>query len=210
MCHSEFRAPLVRSNGGSDGLNRVAVKEKNSRQNMSVRWSFAMSVMDQLIQFQNFGGDYSFLNFTSLNDTWGENLINIAKEGAFISSTGKAYEFLNKLEISWPLSVESKNKNADIVLQAAWNTDKTKFTLIALNFSGQVKECSFDISDLKTKFITLQKHFLVYADSDKDFNSPDDHNKIKSIEDKVTFLKYDFTSKLKPFSANAWIFEVKK
>jgi hypothetical protein len=139
MCHTEFRAPLERAAGGSDELNRVQRKRNESIQNMSARWAFGMSVIDQFIQFQNFGGDYGFLNFTSLNDTWGENLINTAKEGVYLSSAGRALEFLNKLPISYPVMIPDRDKDQDVLLQAAWNPDKTEFILVALNFSSDHK-----------------------------------------------------------------------
>ena len=208
MCHSEFRAPLERSTKGVDGLNRVESVKDESLQSMSVRWSFGMSVLDQFIHFQNFGGDYAYLNFTSLNDTWGENLINTAKEGVFLSSSGKALELLNKLQIDYPVEIVDKAKDPDIVLQAAWNKEKTSFTLMALNFSGINKECSFDLNDLNSKFDPVKAHFVVYADDPKDFNSPKDMNKIKSIDDKMKIPKNSFKAKLMPYSANAWVFKV--
>ncbi|MEJ7736415.1 MAG: hypothetical protein WKF97_03220 [Chitinophagaceae bacterium] len=209
ICHSEFRAPLERSTKGVDGLNRVESVNNESLQNMSVRWAFGMSVLDQFIHFQNFGGDYAYLNFTSLNDTWGENLINISKEGVYLSSSGKALELLNKLQIAYPVEISDKEKDRDIVLQAAWNKEKTSFTLIALNFSGINKACSFNLSDLNTKFDPIKNHAVVYADNLKDFNSPKEHNKIKSIDDKIKIEKNTFSTKLKPYSANAWVFSVR-
>lgn len=209
MCHSEFRAPLERSTKGVDGLNRVESVKNESLQNMSVRWSYGMSVLDQFIHFQNFGGDYSYLNFTSLNDTWGENLINTAKEGVFLSSAGKALEFLGKLEMAWPVEIANKEKDKDILLQGAWNEDKTSFTLIALNFSATNKECSFDLEDLKSGFKQVTNHFLLYADDLKDFNSPKFHNNIKSIDDDIQIKKKTFSARLIPYSANAWVFVIK-
>ena len=206
MCHSEFRAPLERSTKGVDGLNRVESVNNESLQNMSIRWTFGMSVLDQFIHFQNFGGDYGYLNFTSLNDTWGENLINIPKEGVYLSASGKALEFMNKLEIDYPVEISDKEKDADIVLQAAWNKEKTSFTLIALNFSGTNKECSFNLKDLNRKFAPIKTHHVVYADDPNDFNSPKEHNKIKSIDDKIKIEKNTFSTKLIPYSANAWVF----
>jgi alpha-N-arabinofuranosidase len=210
MCHSEFRAPLTRARTGADGLNRVERRGRNSLQNMSTHWAFAMSVLDQFIQFQKFGGDYSFLNFTSLNDTWGENLINLAKEGAFLSSAGKAFEFINKVPVAWPLTFDVTNPDENVVFQAAWNRDHTKLSLIALNFSGLDKQSNFDLNQLKTSFLPEQKHLVVFAANDQDFNSPLDLNKIKTIEDKSTFRKNAFTISMKPYSANAWIFDVKQ
>ncbi len=206
MCHSEFRAPLERSTKGVDGLNRVEDVNDESLQNMSVRWAFGMSVLDQFIHFQNFGGDYAYLNFTSLNDTWGENLINTAKETVFLSSSGKALEFLNKLQIDYPLEIVDKDKDPDIVLQAAWNKEKSAFTIMALNFSGSVKECSFDLKDLNTRFDPIKTHLIVYAEALDDFNSPDNIHRIKSKEERIKVLKNNLDVRLAPYSANAWVY----
>jgi len=211
LCHTEFRAPLERIAGvsGADELNRVKRTRKESLQNMSARWSFGMSVLDQFIRFQNFGGDYAFLNFTSLNDTWGENHINTAKEGVFISAAGRAQEFICKLPVAYPLEIPDKEKDRELIIQAAWNTDKTRLTLRLLNFSSAVKQCQIDISDLKTRFAPTQKYLLVYSDDIKNYNSPTDKNKIISTENKSSISGSRFKLELKPYSANGWVFEAK-
>jgi alpha-L-arabinofuranosidase len=210
LCHSEFRAPVERNSGGVDGLNKAEVKQKESLQNMSVRWSYGMSVMDQMIHYQNFGGMFSFAQFTNYNDTWGENLINTTKEGVYLSSAGRAMEFLNRLPIAFPLAVDNKSIDPDIVLQAAWDTEKKHFTLLVLNFSGIEKNKQFDISELRAKFVKEQKHFSVYAEKLTDFNSPANKNKIITEDNSVIIAKTRFNIKLKPYSANAWVFSVKE
>lgn len=210
LCHSEFRAPLERNSGGVDGLNKVEIKKGESRQNMSVRWSYGMSVIDQMIQYQNFGGMFSFAEFTNYNDTWGENLINTTKEGIFLSSAGRAMEFLNKLHIAYPLAIDNKTSDPDIVLQAAWDAEKKHLTLIVLNFSGSEKNKLFDMTELHTKFANEQNHFSVYAEKLTDFNSPIDKNKIKIEDNSVKGMKSRFNMKLKPYSASAWVFSVKE
>lgn len=209
LCHSEFRAPSERNSPGADGLNKVENKENESLQNMSVRWAYGMSVIDQLLQYQNFGGDFAFVNFTNYNDTWGENLINTAKEGAYLSSAGRAMEFMNKLQIAWPLAISNKNSDPDILLQAAWDLKKTQFTLVAVNFSGKEKEVQFDISGLQAKFSGQKKYLSVYAEKSTDFNSPKNINKVKTENKTVTISKEHFRPRLKPYSANAWVFSVK-
>lgn len=210
LCHSEFRAPTERNSGGTDGLNRAENKKEESLQNMSVRWSYGMSVIDQMIQYQNLGGMFSFAEFTNYNDTWGENLINTTKEGVYLSSAGRAMAFLNRLPIAYPLAVDNKNVDPDVVLQAAWDAEKKHFTLMVLNFSGTEKNKLFDISELHTKFWEEQKNFSVYAEKLTDFNSPANNNKIKMEEKLVKLTKTRFNMRLKPYSANAWIFSVKK
>ncbi len=168
-----------------------------------------MSVLDQFIQFQNFGGDFAFANFVNFSDGWGGNIINIPKEGALLSSVGKAYEFLSKLSIAYPLKIEAKSIDNDILIQTAWNVNKSKLKLLVLNFSDVEKDCEFDLTDLKTKFLNTQKNILVYADKLDNFNSPANKNKIISFEGKSMISTNKLKLKVKPFSANAWIFEKK-
>ena len=210
LCHSEFRAPVERNSGGVDGLNRAENKQKESLQNMSVRWSYGLSVIDQMIQYQNLGGMFSFAQFTNYSDTWGENLINTAKEGIYLSAAGRAMEFLHRLPIGYPLAIDNKNSDPDIVLQAAWDVKKKHFTLVVLNFSRTEKNKQFDISALRANFVKEQKHLALYAERLTDFNSPADKNKIKIENNITTGTKTHFNTSLKPYSANAWVFSVKE
>jgi alpha-L-arabinofuranosidase len=206
LCHSEFRAPTERFSGGVDELNRPGSNDNESLQNKSTHWAFAMSVVNQCVQFQNFGGDYAFLNFTSLNDTWGENLINIAKEKVYLSAAGRAFQFLNKLNIAYPLQIDNKDVDIDIVLQAAWSTDKKQFTLVILNFGDKEKNCSFDIKSLNSKFKNEQRFIKVYAPSLKSFNSFQNTGVIQNEDKTVKLPTNNFAVKVKAFSANAYVF----
>lgn len=209
LCHTEFRAPTERNLGAVDALNRPkSSEEEESLQNKCVRWSFAMSVVNQFIQFQNFGGDYAFLNFTSYNDTWGENLINVAKEKVFLSAVGRGVELMCKLDIAYPQLIENKDKDSEVVLQAAWSKDKKQFILLALNFGEKEKSSKFDLKALNTTFKKEQKQFMVFAESMKSFNSPQHTTAVKSEECWVKLPKGKFAVTLKPYSINAWVFDV--
>ncbi|MDP4241031.1 MAG: hypothetical protein Q8904_16335 [Bacteroidota bacterium] len=87
----------------------------------------------------------------------GEDIINIPKESPFLSSVGKAMQFLHKLRVAYLLEIENKNIDSDVELQAAWNKQKNKFTLIILNYANTKKELHFDLSDLRVSFTVKQK-----------------------------------------------------
>lgn len=162
LCHTEFRAPLERIGKGTDGLNKPKdADDKETLFTKAVRWEYGMSVLDQFIQFQHFGGDFAFANFVNFSDGWGENLINVPKDRTFLSSVGKAYEFLNKLSIAYPLKIENKDIDQDVELQIAWNQQKTKCTLIILNFANTKKEINFDFSDLGF-LLQRNKNYMLY------------------------------------------------
>jgi alpha-N-arabinofuranosidase len=192
LCHSEFRAPTARNIGKVDGLNRLITDEKGSLQNLSTRWAYGMSIIDQLIQYQNFGEIFAFTNFTVYTDGYGESLININKDKATLSAAGRAYELLWKLNISQPVEIENAASDKNIVLQSAWNSDKTQFTLLVENFDGEEHICSFDISDLNTKFVPTQTLYKVWTDDPRAFNSPEDQNAIKSTQESVKLSSSKF------------------
>jgi alpha-N-arabinofuranosidase len=210
LCHTEFRAPLERKGKGTDGLNKP--KDANDKETLftkAVRWEYGMNVLDQFIQFQNFGGDFSFANFVNFSDGWGENLINDPKEGPFLSAVGEAYKFLRKLSIVYPVKIENKNMDGDVVLQAAWNKQKTQFTLIILNFSGVTKELPFNLKDLATSFKATQKIYEIATDKLTDFNSPSHKDAITLKESESQIKGNDFTRSVLPNTATAIVFEVK-
>ncbi len=209
LCHTEFRAPPARNMGEVDGLNRLITEEKTSLQNLSTRWAYGMSIIDQMIQYQNLGEQFAFTNFTNYTDAWGENLINVTKEGVHLSSAGKAYEFLWKLQINLPVKFETASPDTNIVLQTAWNSDKTKFTILVENFDTKDHTCSFNISDLKTKFKPTQQVFKVWAPSVNTFNSPKDWDAIKSTVGVSKISSQKFELKVKGGSVMAVVFEKK-
>lgn len=210
LCHSEFRAPTARNIGKVDGLNRLVTEEKGSLQNLSTRWAYGMSIIDQLIQYQNFGGIFAFTDFTVYTDGYGESLININKDKATLSAAGRAYELLWKLNISQPVKFENATSDDNIVLQSAWNENKTQFTILVENFDSGEHLCSFDISDLKTKFHSNQTLYKVWADSPKAFNSPRDQNAIKSSQESVKLSTSKFKLKIPGNSVWAIVFDKKE
>lgn len=209
LCHTEFRAPLEREGPGTDGLNKPANAKEESLFTQTVRWKYAMSVLDQYLKYQRFGGEFAFANFVNYTDGWGENEINIAKEGPFLSAVGKAFEFLNKLAIAYPLKIENENIDRNIELQAAWNKEKNKLTLVILNYSGDKKNLYFNLKDLGVSFKAKQQLNIVSANSMKAFNSPTDKNAVKSQLASLAIRKTNFPLEVLANSATAVEFDVK-
>ena len=76
LCHTEFRAPVTRNEGNTDGLNQKDTGGEETLFNASIRWGFAMNMVEQYIAYQNMGGSFFTANYTNLSDGWGECLIN--------------------------------------------------------------------------------------------------------------------------------------
>jgi alpha-L-arabinofuranosidase len=114
-------------------------------QNREVRWGYAMTAVAELLLFQRLGGDFLFANFNNLANTWGQNVIESAKEGAWLSAAGRAFELLTRSPAAWPLAYSVKAGHPDIIFQPAWDRDKKNLVLQILNFGGGQVGGIFDL-----------------------------------------------------------------
>jgi alpha-L-arabinofuranosidase len=103
-------------------------------QNREVRWGFAMTAVAELLLFQRLGGDFLFANFNNLANTWGQNVIECAKESVWVSAAGRAIELVTGSSAAWPLAHVVKRGHPNILFQAAWDRDKKNLVLYILNF----------------------------------------------------------------------------
>ncbi len=160
LCHTEFRAPLSRADGDVDGLNQVQTADPETLFNRSVRWEYAMNMAEQYILFQKMGGDFFTANFTNLTDGWGESLINIAKEKSYLSASGVTYSLLNSLDIVYPQVIKPIKEDKDVVIQVAWNQNRSKLTVVLLNFNEKENVCQLDLKDIQKRFLSEGNLFL--------------------------------------------------
>ena len=202
LCHTELRAPLSKNSGGVNGLNQPFNDQNESMFNRSVRWEYAMSVIDQFIEYQNMGGYFYTAHFTNLSDGWGEGLINTAKERAYMSSCGVAYQLLNKLDIAYPQTIEIPERTPGIVIQAAWNDVRDKLTLLILNFAEEEVAQKIDVKEMG-KFAPEAHYYEVAPPSKNSFNSTDNPGNVNMTEGTTTFKKSLMPLKIKPHSAIA-------
>lgn len=170
LCHTEFRAPVTRNEGNTDGLNQKDTGGEETLFNASIRWGFAMNMVEQYIAYQNMGGSFFTANYTNLSDGWGECLINTPKEGTYLNTPGVAFALLNSLDIAYPQIIEQEKENQDIVIQAAWNKRRDKLTLVVLNFSQNTQPCKIDFSQIKKSF-RVRKGMKIAPQSDLSFNT---------------------------------------
>lgn len=202
LCHTEFRAPLSREEVGVDGLNQVQNNDSETLFNRSVRWEYGLSVIDQYVKYQNMGGIFYTANFTNLIDGWGENLMNDAKEGEYLSAAGVAFSLLTSLDIVYPLSIEQSVLDKNVVVQSAWDERKTKLTLLFINFNSSVHECKVDLHDIKSSFLKNGIVYQINPRSLMDFNSTKYPDKIK-LDRTERRVSKDMTIMLAPFSVYA-------
>jgi alpha-L-arabinofuranosidase len=96
-----------------------------------------MTAVAELLLFQRLGGDFLFANFNNLANTWGQNVIECAKEGVWLSAAGRAIEMLTGSPAAWPLAHTVKHGHPNMLFQAAWDRDKKNLVLYVLNFGKE-------------------------------------------------------------------------
>jgi alpha-N-arabinofuranosidase len=210
LCHTEFRAPLHRkSPRNDDGLNNTHNDTQESLFNSSVRWDFAMSVLNQFVEYQNMGGDFLTAIYTQMNDGWGESVINVAREGSYLSASGVVIKLLSKLDVVYPQKVEANDPTKDIVIQAAWNKERNKLTLLLVNYNSKATSCRLDLSDFNKKFDSKAKSYEIAPPSAGTFNTLEQPDRVKIVEGSAK-IKKRMNVVLKPNSVYAVEVKVQK
>lgn len=211
LCHSEYRAnsydlpaEVNATDATEAGLNIPKNKDdRDSNIAKASRWSYGLSVLCDFLEYQGFGGDFQFANFTGYNDGWGEGLVNCAKSRVYPTATGQAFNFLRRQQMAWVLATEAEAASPLLRTQAAWDLEKKTLVLFVLNLSSQPQPVSFDLSRLDGKFGTTATLEAISAPAARVSVKEDAPNPIAT---EAAELKYDgqsVTLKAKPYSATA-------
>ena len=150
-------------------------------QNREVRWGFAMTAVAELLLFQRLGGDFLFANFNNLANTWGQNVIECAKEGVWLSAAGRTIELLTGSPAAWPLAHSIKRGHPNILFQAAWDRDKSNLVLYILNFGKEKTRLALDWRALPFKGGKAEVSIL-WADSLQTQNPLDNPDAVRHAD----------------------------
>lgn len=151
LCNTEWLPPWTDVPVIPDALNRQPSSSELTLQNRQIRWRYAMNAARQLLVFQRLGGDFAFSNFNNMANTWGQNVIECAKEGVYLSAAGRVFELLSSSPAAWPLRLEGMEDTPGLVCQAAWDSGRNALVLIALNYRGAKAPITFDFTPIGFK-----------------------------------------------------------
>jgi alpha-N-arabinofuranosidase len=211
LCHSEYRANSYdlpvdpsASKKADDGVNTPKTEgEKDTAIAKASRWSYGLSVLCDFLDYQSFGGDFQFANFTGYNDGWGEGLINCAKSKVYPSAAGQAFTFLHRQGMAWPLALEDGTPSPLLRTQAAWDLKKETLVLFALNLSSQPRAVSWNLASLKSSFAGTAKVESLSAPAAKVFVSETAPSPIVLEAAELPCDGREFVFTTKPYSATA-------
>jgi len=106
-----------------------------------------MNAARQVLVFQRLGGEFEFANFNNMANTWGQNVIECAKEAVIVSAAGRVFELFSRSTAAWPIKLEGP-QDQDLVVQAAWDLERKSLVIDVLNYKGEGVEMAFDMSAL--------------------------------------------------------------
>jgi alpha-L-arabinofuranosidase len=98
-----------------------------------IHWFYAVNTARILCDFLAQGGELNSTNFNNCVNTWGQNIIEASKEGAWLSPVGHVYKFLASLDARYPLETTTDNVAGTFVDAQACEIKDGGIEIVAVN-----------------------------------------------------------------------------
>ena len=202
LCNTEWLALSGDVPVTPDALNRPPRDAELTLQNRQIRWRYAMNAGRQLLTFQRLGGDFAFANFNNMANTWGQNVIECAKEQVWLSATGRVFELLSRSPAARPLKIECQTAHPGIDVQVSWDAERASLVLVILNYRKRETEVSFDLTRLGYRAVHASVATL-HAPTPAAHNCATNPNAIERADKEQDLARtLRFTIAVRPHSVN--------
>jgi hypothetical protein len=125
-----FADPEIPRQLGRGGIGSDYRKVRSFRQ---IHWFYAVNTARILLDFLSQGGELRSTNFNNCVNTWGQNIIEASKEGAWLSPVGHVYKFLSTLDVRFPLETAVSRPPGTFLDAQACDTKDGSIELIIVN-----------------------------------------------------------------------------
>ena len=97
-----------------------------------IHWFYALNGASRLLDYLSYGGDFFLANFNNCVNTWGQNVIESSKEGAWLSPVGEIFRFFSVQNEKYPLEtiINDKQKDIQSIKSIPLNDPNAEFQLI--------------------------------------------------------------------------------
>ncbi len=136
LCNTEWIAPFEVPSGEAEA---AAIRDRSRLQ----RWSYALNAATVLQGFWRNADWMDFANFNNLVNTWGQNVIESAKTGAWLSCAGRLFEFFTDSRASWPVEITPAEQGGKIHAAAALSGSKQE---LVINIVNMGEAASLDVA----------------------------------------------------------------
>jgi hypothetical protein len=73
-----------------------------------ISWNYALNGAHRLLDYISYGGEFALANFNNMANTWGQNLVEASKDGAWLSCMGEVFAlFKRQYRISFSCPAET-------------------------------------------------------------------------------------------------------
>ena len=182
LCNTEWPAPEddVPPSVDRTELDKISTSKARRR-----CWYSGLNVAKTLLTFQRLGGEFAVANFNNFANTWGQNVIECPKDDAYLSPAGYVFELLSRSPAAWPLALEDSEATENLVIQAAWDQQRTALCIIMLNYNAVDARIEFALDRLGRRFSSCEQTML-RAESLTAYNTPDSHCIVQREESEQT------------------------
>jgi alpha-L-arabinofuranosidase len=151
------------------GISRAELWDRMSR------WRTGLVVLANMMSWQRRGGDVAWVNFNNLANTHAQSAVETPKESAFLTACGVAMSAIARSPAAWPLRIAGYEPRVadDFQVQAAWDADRKRLVLFALNRTGEPRGAVFGLSALGRTFRRASASVALAAGAEAR-NTPED------------------------------------
>lgn len=110
-----------------------------------IHWFYALNTASAILDFYSLGGEFFLANFNNCANTWGQNIIEASKEGAWLSPAGKVFEFFSHNNNKYPLYSELNYSNNLIKVQCCETDDSRGLNVYLINFGSTDSYISLEL-----------------------------------------------------------------
>lgn len=163
-----------------DAYNMSEREGEATKSFMFSKWLYALNLLKNFMGFQRMGDEMLFVNFNNLANTHSQCVMDTPKEGAYLTASGKAMEFLSHSPAARILKIEGYDPamDEDFQVQAAWDKDRGKLVLYVCNRTDAARKVVFDLSGIGMPFNSCGKTRLS-ADSPVAMNTLENPDAIR-------------------------------
>lgn len=68
---------------------KISNDYRNILGTFQISWNYALNGAHRLLDYISYGGDFALANFNNFCNTWGQNVMEATKDGAYLSCMGK-------------------------------------------------------------------------------------------------------------------------
>jgi alpha-L-arabinofuranosidase len=122
-----------------------------------IHWFYALNAACSLLDYMSLGGEFYLANFNNCVNTWGQNVIESAKEGAWLSPAGYVFRFFGDLDGRYPLRTEfTQGETPLLKAQACETEDEQRVHIYVVNIGRDALSVSVDLpTDYKVDLIQV-------------------------------------------------------